>query len=268
MGVSAFPVAAAWVDGVMAFSRASWLAVLVGIALWPEVTLAYRPFDGTDAAVADVGELEIELQPAGARWTNEQKTLIAPATVINYGFAKNWELVLETQLETPLSPSGTSNLTSSGVFLKHVLRPGALQDQPGPSIATEFGVLLPDTVGPSGTGFSVAGIVSQRWDWGTAHLNIQGELTRNQNADVFTSLILEGPSKWTVRPVAEFAYEEEFGHAHTASALIGAIWQVRDTLAFDVAFRRASTNGVHANEVRAGLTFGFSVTALSRPSLK
>jgi len=234
--------------------------------MWPSLAFAYRPFDGTDAAVADPGEVEIEFQPAGVRRTHEQTTLIAPATVINYGFAKNWELVIESQLETPLSPSGTSNLTSSGVFLKHVLRPGVLQDQPGPSIATEFGVLLPDTIGPSGTGFSVAGIVSQRWDWGTAHLNVQGELTRNQNADVFTIVILEGPSKWTVRPVAEFAYEEEFRRAHTVSALIGAIWRVHDTLSFDVAFRRASTNGMQANEVRAGLTIGFSVTSLNRPA--
>jgi hypothetical protein len=28
---------------------------------------AYRPFDGTDAAVADPGEIEVELQPAGAQ---------------------------------------------------------------------------------------------------------------------------------------------------------------------------------------------------------
>jgi hypothetical protein len=36
--------------------------------------------------------------------------------------------------------------------------------------------------------------------------------------------------------VAEFFYEEEFGQAHTLSALIGAIWQVmtscRSTSAF------------------------------------
>jgi hypothetical protein len=252
----------------MACVRASCLTLSACIALWPAAASAYRPFDGTDAAVADVGELEIELQPAGGRRTDDQKTLIAPATVINYGFAEHWELVLESQLETPLSPSGTSSLTSSGVFLKHVLRPGVLQDQTGPSIATEFGVLLPDTFGPSGTGFSVAGIVSQRWDWGTAHLNVQGELTRNQNADVFTSLILEGPIKWTVRPVAELAYEEEFGQAHTVSALIGAIWQVRDNLSFDVAFRRASTNGIQSSEVRAGLTFGFPLRSLIGPAAK
>jgi hypothetical protein len=106
---------------------------------------------------------------------------------------------LESQLETPpLSPTGVSNLISSGAFLKHVQRTGVLQDRFGSSIAAEFGVPLPDTLGPSGTGFSVAGIVSQRWDLGTAHLNVQGPLTRTQNADAFTSFILEGPIEWKV----------------------------------------------------------------------
>ena len=76
--------------------------------------------------------------------------------------------------------------------MKHILRPGVLQDQAGPSIATEFGVLLPDSIGNSGFGASVAGIISQRWDWGTAHLNIAGALTRDQHADLFTGIILRG----------------------------------------------------------------------------
>jgi len=44
-----------------------------------------------------------------------------------------------------------------------------LQDKSGPSIATEFGVLCPETAGDSHFGASWAGIISQRWDWGTAH---------------------------------------------------------------------------------------------------
>lgn len=32
-----------------------------------DIALAYRPFDGTDAAVADPGEMEVELQPAGGK---------------------------------------------------------------------------------------------------------------------------------------------------------------------------------------------------------
>ena len=220
---------------------------------------AYRPFDGTDAAVADPGEVEVELQPAGAQWSRGQNQLIAPAVVLNYGFLENWEAVLEGQLQTPFSPSGPTTLSASGAFLKHIIRPGSLQDQLGPSIATEFGVLLPDSNGDSRVGGSIDTIISQRWDWGTTHLNIAAELTRDQRADVFTDLIIEGPSKWVVRPVAEFFYEEEFGKAQTLSALIGAIWQVNDKLSFDVGFRHAITNGSTVNEIRAGLTVGFAL---------
>jgi hypothetical protein len=228
---------------------------------------AYRPFDGTDAAIADPGEVEVELQPAGAQWSQGQNQLIAPAVVLNYGFLENWEAVLEGQLQTPFSPSGPTSLAASGAFLKHIIRPGSLQDQLGPSIATEFGVLLPDSSGDSRVGASIDTIISQRWDWGTAHLNIAADLTRNQRADVFTDLILEGPSKWVVRPVAEFFYEEEFGLSHTLSGLIGAIWQVNDKLSFDVGFRHAITNGSTVNEIRAGLTVGF-MTPFGKPSHK
>ena len=228
---------------------------------------AYRPFDGTDAAVADPREVEIEFQPAGAQWSRGQNQLIAPAVVLNYGFLENWEAVLEGQLQTPFSPSGPTTLSASGAFLKHIIRPGSLQDQLGPSIATEFGVLLPDSNGDSRFGASIDTIISQRWDWGTTHLNIAAELTRDQRADVFTDLIIEGPSKWVVRPVAEFFYEEEFGQAHTLSALIGAIWQVNDKLSFDVGFRHAATNGSNVNEIRAGLTVGF-MTPFGRPNHK
>ena len=233
-------------------------AVATLIMIWPSVALAYRPFDGTDAAVAEPGEVEIEFQPAGVVRGDLQKALIAPAAVVNYGFIKNWELVLESQVQTPLSPSGPTSLSASGAFLKHVLRPGALQDQSGPSIATEFGVLLPDTTGDDRKfGASVAAIVSQRWDWGTIHWNVAGALTRQQHADVFVGAIIEGPSKWVVRPVAEISYEEECGQAHTVAALIGAIWQVRDNLSFDVGLRHALTNGSRVDEIRAGVTFGF-----------
>lgn len=233
--------------------------------IFPDVTFAYRPFDGTDAAVAEPGEVEIEFQPAGVLSSNGQRTLVAPATVLNFGLVKNWEAVFEGRFQTPLSEPGPTILTDAGAFLKYVIGPGVLQDQPGPSIATEFGVLLPDSIGDSRVGASVDVIISQRWDWGTAHLNVAGALTRDQHPDIFTSIILEGPYKWTVRPVAEFFYEEEFGQAHTYSALIGAIWQVKDNLSFDIGFRHAIVNGAGVNEVRAGLTIGFPMRLLGGP---
>jgi hypothetical protein len=180
---------------------------------------------------------------------------------------KTGKLFWKVNCKPPFSPSGPTNLTASAASLKHVIRPGSLQDQSGPSIATEFGVLLPDSTGSSNFGASIDTIVSQRWDWGTVHLNIAGGLTRDQRA-AFTDLIIEGPSKWVVRPVAEVFYEEEFGRAHTLSALVGAIWRVSDKLSFDVGFRHAITNGSNVNEIRAGLTVGFQPQQLGSPNHK
>jgi hypothetical protein len=242
--------------------------VALSLTAWHVPAWAYRPFDGTDAAVAAPGEVEIELQPAGRLREGGSTTLIAPATVFNYGLSEGWEAVFEGEGQTPLSPSGPTSLTAAGAFLKHVLQAGSLQDKTGPSVATEFGVLLPDSTGNSGVGASLAGIVSQRWDWGTVHLNAETALTRDHHADLFLSAIIEGPSKWSVRPVAEFFVEKEFGQFDTVSALVGLIWQVRDNLSFDVGLRHALTNRHPVNEVRAGLTFGFPLRSLDGPSAR
>jgi hypothetical protein len=219
--------------------------------------LAYRPLDGTDAAVTDKGELEAELQPAGIRREGNENALIAPAFVFNFGFSKDWEAILQGQVETPLSTSEPASLTATGFFLKNVLREGVLQDKTGPSIATEFGVLLPGINADSGMGASWAGIVSQRWDWGTTHFNVQTALTRDQNFDLFLDVIIEGPHQWTVRPVAEVFWEDEFGKFQTVSALVGAIWKFNDNLSFDIGVRQALMDGHHVTELRLGLTVGF-----------
>jgi hypothetical protein len=233
--------------------------MFVGIAACSGPAFAYRPFDGTDAAVAAPGELEVELQPAGLEHEQGTQTLIAPWTVVNIGLSEGWEAVFEGRGETPLSPSGSTNLIMGGAFLKHVVVPGVLQDKSGPSIATEFGVLLPDSTGDSGVGASWAGIVSQRGEWGTVHFNVETSLTRDHHADVFVGTIIEGPFKWKVRPVAEFFYEKEFGMEETVSGLVGLIWQVSDKLSFDVAIRHALTNGRPVDEFRAGLTFAVPI---------
>jgi hypothetical protein len=129
-------------------------------------------------------------------------------------------------------------------------------------------VLLPDSTGNSGIGASLAGIVSQRWGWGTIHLNAETAFTRDHHGDVFLGSIIEGPSTWTVRPVAEFFYEDEFGKSETISGLIGLIWRVRDDLSFDIGLRHALTNGHSVNEVRAGLTFAFPLQVFSGRSVQ
>ncbi len=79
-------------------------------------------------------------------------------------------------------------------------------------------MLLPDSQGTFQFGASLAGIVSQRWEWGAIHLNGVAELTREHRADLFAGVIMEGPSKWTVRLVAEVFYQNEFGKSEPCPA--------------------------------------------------
>jgi len=237
-------------------------AVLLSFSLivWSPLALAYRPFDGTDAAVADSGDIEVELGPAGYLREGAEHTLIAPAARFNYGFAKGWEAVLEGQAAHGLSgEERRSSLVGNAASLKGVLREGSLQDKPGPSVATEFGLLLPGINDEPGVGGSVAGIVSQQWPWATVHVNAVAAITRQQHGDVFVGAIVEGPREWPVRPVAEVFHERDFGRLTTTSGLIGAIWQVREALSFDAGLRRARVNDRTLDEVRAGLTFSFQL---------
>ncbi len=119
-------------------------------------------------------------EPASSRRLRSSTTVLS----------EDWEAVFEGQGQTPLSPPGPTSLTAAGAFLKHVLVPGSLQDKTGPSVATEFGVLLPDSTGNSGVGASLAGIVSQRWDWGTIHLNAETALTRDHHGELFLGAIV------------------------------------------------------------------------------
>jgi hypothetical protein len=238
---------------------AAGLAIGIFAVGWVRPAAAYRPFDGTDAAVADLGEMEIEFQPLGAAHAGGTTRGLSDA-ILNYGFADRWELVLQTTPQVP--PEGFGPISvSNAALLKYVVQPGVLQDKPGPSIAAEFGALLPQ-IGGSGVGASWSGIVSQRWDWGTVHYNVTTNLTP-QHGELFLSTILEGPNKWKVRPVAEFYFEGVTNQPSTFSALVGAIWQVNDKLSFDVAVRQAWVDGRPVSELRAGLTFGFP---LGKPS--
>jgi hypothetical protein len=128
----------------MHFSAALGCVAMAGLAVVAssKATFAYRPFDGTDAAIAAPKEMEIELQPAGVLPENSLTNLIGPAAIINYSFSKDWELVVQGFGQFPLSNSDeNASLAGVGAFLKHILREGSLQEAVGPSIAIEFGPL-------------------------------------------------------------------------------------------------------------------------------
>jgi hypothetical protein len=99
----------------------------------------------------------------------------------------------------------------------------------------------------------------RRWAIGTAHLNAEGARTRSGHADVFFGTILEGPYEWRVRPVAEVFYEREFNVERTFSGLIGVIGRVSDRLSLDAGARAARVQDMNLFEVRAGLTWAFTV---------
>jgi hypothetical protein len=229
-----------------------WAGLLIGLVGWPQACWAYRPFDSTDAAVADKGVWEIELGPLEYEHGDEGAGPIAPALRLNYGIVENWEVVLEGKAQ---HFANGSRLSEAMLSAKTVLREGSLQEKDGPSLGSEFSVLLPGIGSEDGAGFEWTGILSQRWDWGTIHLNIAGLLSREQTAGMFGGLVIEGPDSWPIRPVAEVNYERDSSFQNTYSVLVGAIWKVKKHLAFDLAFRHAEMNARPDEQVRAGVTF-------------
>jgi hypothetical protein len=221
---------------------------------------AYRPFDGTDADVAELGTFELELGPVHWYSQGEADYLIAPATVLNLGYAPGWELVVDFQNFVGLgrvSGVAQDQLLDTDVLTKAVLLPGSLQQVGrGPSVAMELGPLLPNVNGESGFGASCNVIVSERWPGVTVHLNSWLQLTRGDlHADWFEGIIVEGNVDRHVRPVSEWF----IAGVTTFSGLVGGVWRARDGLDLDVGLREASIGGERASEVRLGLTWTFGV---------
>jgi hypothetical protein len=231
--------------------------------VWPVSALAYRPFNSTDAAVAEKGEVEIEFGPLGFVKEGPDRSLVAPSIIFNWGFAHGWELVLEGRHFIQLGDHITTQrfrVEDSALSLKSIWREGALQEKTGPSVATEASALLP-TINGDDTGMGAEGavIVSQRWPDLTVHLNAAVAWTRAHRPGFFGGTIFELHDAWAVRPVAEVFVEEERDVPTVVSWLVGAIWRVRDGLSFDAGLRLARAGGVNTTEIRAGLTWAFSV---------
>ena len=235
---------------------------------------AYRPFDGTDADVAEYGTFELELGPV--HWYSQGDThyVIAPATVLNLGIIPRVELVVDFQNYVGIDiPQGQprDQLLDTDVLLKGIVVPGVLQEKGDwPSVAAEVGPLLPNVVGGPATGATAQAfgasadiIVSERWKGFTVHANSWLELTRGSlHADWIETLILEGPFEAPVRPVSELYVEHEFiANVTTWSALVSAIWRAGDDLDLDVGLREARVGDERATEIRMGLTWTLGLWA-------
>ncbi len=228
----------------------------------PASAWAYRPFVSTDAAVADPREVEIELGYFNLERTRGKNTIATPGMVVNYGVATRLELVGEFRLE--VSPE--VEIIDPALSLKGVVKEGVLQDKPGLSVAVEAGMLFPATLPRErGVGFEADGIVSGKLALVTLHVNGGGGLDRGGQLFGIWGVIGELPLHSKLRLVGEVNGETTQGERPNNSALLGVIWQpTSKNLFLDAGVRRGISDAAPDWQFTIGLTFGFSLPALSR----
>jgi hypothetical protein len=233
-------------------------AAAVACALPAPAAHAARPFDGTDAAVAEPGIFELEFG-AGYLRDGAARSRIGPAAVANFGLAGDSELVIEGRMERQSDFDDgprRSSMEDAAISFKHVWRRGSLQDGSGASIASECALLLPALHGAPGSGAGCAAIVSQRWAALALHINGGLAHTREHSWNRSLGVIVTGPDKWALKPVMELTAERD-SDGSSKSVLIGAIWRYSEELAFDLGLRGARAEGRAITEARVGLTWSF-----------
>ena len=234
-------------------------ATLASALLAPRPAAAFRPFDGTDARVAEPHLFELEASPVSYARMGGTRSLVAPQVSLSYGTGSGFEFSLEGEgvmLMDPGPEGVPPQLAAAAIEFKKVLRPGSLQEKKGPSIATEESVRLPARGQPhAGLGASL--IVSQPLTSAGAMLHFTAELarTQEQRAARSASVILEGPGRWPVRPVCELSWEREGDEAGIRGLLAGLIWQTRQGLTMDAGVKLLDGGAEHGLELRSGFTW-------------
>lgn len=222
---------------------------------------AYRPFDQTDADVAETGDFELELGPVGY-WHDQSGGTFTPGFILNYGVVHHVELVFDAHHALLFGGSDLAarrRALDTELTAKVVVREGCLQGRDGPSVAVEGGAILPTIPAAGDPGLALTAIASQRWTDATVHVDLEGDLTRAGTFAFIGGAIVEGPITWTVRPVAESFVAHEEDVPTTLSGLVGAIWRVSDRLSLDAAGRAARAGDANIYELRAGLTWALAL---------
>lgn len=242
--------------------RRAWRPYGAGAAVAASLLLAstawaYRPFDQTDADVAEAHHVELEIGPVALQRSSEDLVVVAPSLIFNYGLAPRFELVVEGKNQRALGSTADHRWKPQdfAVSIKGLARRGSLQGDSGPSIALEPSVLLPGR-DQSGVGGQVGLIVSTAGAAGALHLNVVPAVSRAHAAAGTVGVIAEGPLGWRVRPVAEGAYSKEAGLPGIGSALAGLIGRGGESWTFDAALRLALGSSSMI-EARAGVTLSF-----------
>jgi hypothetical protein len=204
--------------------------------------------------------MEIELGYFNLERANQENTFITPKVVLNWGLVKNLEVVGEFEVEKALDES--AQVVDPALFLKAVLKEGALQGEDGMSFAVEAGPLLPATAtGESKFGFEGVGIMSGRFTDFTYHVNFGAGVNRAK-ADPFAvwGVIVELLILQNVRLVGEVNGESGEGERADNSGLFGFIWQPASSeLLVDLGLRKGISSAAPDWQLTTGLTFAFSL---------
>lgn len=233
-----------------------WTMAWTGAGL----SFAYRPFESTDAAVADAGAWEIEIGAVNLEHDSGGDRVLVPGVRCNYGFAPRWEAVAEGSLQVlDDSPGGQDVLlTDPRVNLKGILVDGPLQEGSAPvSLGVELGALLPEPHGESGAGFEGALLVSWRLGDFAFHVNAGGGLRRGSLEPLAVwGMIVERPVASGSRVAVEVNGKAAHGESADTSTLLGVIWE-RGGIAYDAGVRVGLARAAPDVAFTAGLTLRF-----------
>src|SRR2546426_1083304 len=222
-----------------------WSLLLTFVLFFPaSYAWGYRPFISTDAAVADPQEMEVELGYFNLKRAEQKNTFVTPRVVLNYGIARNWEIVGEFEVEKPLGKD--VQLSDPGLFLKAILKEGIWQKKDGVSFAIEAGPLLPATVAwERRFGFEGIGILSGKLASLTYHVNVGGGVDRTKtNPFAIWGVIVELPVLANFRLVGEVSGENIRKKFPDESVLFGFIWELpASPILIDGGIRRSLSRG-------------------------
>jgi hypothetical protein len=220
----------------------------------------------TDAAVADPGEIEVELGYVGFRRDHGESTLIAPSLIVNLGIYRDLELVAETKATHALDARRVrSQADDTAVSLKWVVREGVLQDRDrAPSVAVELSLLVPTARNERHVGGELVGIASvEAFVW-MYHLNAGALVDTVDSAPgAIWGVIVEHPILGHLRAVAEVNGETvKGGTSADDSALVGAILDIEvppplHSLSLDVGVRHGINGTADEWAGTAGFTAAF-----------
>lgn len=206
--------------------------------------------DANDANTVDPGTVEMEVQPVGFYRTygdDAERYLLTPSVMFYVGLTEGFDVILIGRGYLLLGSdggvgNGAYSFTETGGFVRAMLRDGSYWgEDSGPSLTLQLGVYLPTTRDPEvdTLGGSAALLLSQSWDAVDLHANAQLDFAAGYG-DFFGSLVLEGDTRWPVRPTAEVYVSADLSaNEVSVSGLIGVMADVSDRFQVSTGVRYA-----------------------------